>query len=953
MRRIGCVARLWGRGSLRLSSLPVLAVLVAAILLSSNPSSARGASFLDPFYSMKDGGWEGLAMFEASGMPSDGVSEDSDYKYRDYGCGACVISMLVHGAVYAYDPRFPSGGLLPVSPVTVWERSWAEGHARPKQESKDPERPLIPWYGGIGRLFTGWSPDLSDPLTPMVPMAVRIIPITYDEMEKRAKAGQWTAMRVVNPKQKRSHFVVVSGWYKNSEHYPAEPDFECPLIVDPLWAPEESRYWDPKLEYWKLKGEALYVAYSPARGNTYDNYFAVGWSADPDPCYVWQLACPAELLITDDQGRRVGRPGESRPARAEIPGAYYGPPVDLSGAAPSPEVDTPKQAYLPFAEGERATYRLQVIGTGEGNFALSGYDPDSASGAEPMLAGVAHSGQVVGKVEARWDGRRLEQQAVTNFTPEAKAGPDQRLKAFSGQGLFDASGSFDLDGEITSYVWDFGDGIVANGSQVSHCFLDAGIYLVRLTVLDDQGARATDTVLVTVPWAPLPLELRGSTTRTNVSTEGQEASGTIDPTGSAKAVGSIVSADGNRILFQSEANNLVVGDINGVADLFVHDRRTRMTTCVSVRPADAPRSTYLSSADFSGDGRWVVYAAESGSAQVVVLKDTVLGTTTTIGRGVTPSVSFDGRYVAFCDPYVSLQRSPIMLYDATTGAIREVSTSAAGVPANDRCSSPKLSGDGSNLVFVSAATNLTADSALVAGYIGMPPTRAYRKSLVDSSIRQLPGQQPVRVTPPGAPPFAGSWEYPQSSPRGVSFDCSRVFYNMYTPFPVQGTGGKSWLGVWDASTDTTVDVTVGSNGILPDAALVGSGMSADGQFVTFTSTATNILAPYMASAPTHVYRRDIASKETTRISVSAEGLMRGESAGGGSMSADGSVVGFFSDAPNLVPRDTNGVGDSFVRDLGFKRRSGSASRVSSGLLSLTEDAKEETCRGTRSPARLR
>lgn len=54
---------------------------------------------------------------------------------------------------------------------------------------------------------------------------------------------------------------------------------------------------------------------------------------------------------------------------------------------------------------------------------------------------------------------------------------------------FDASESSDLDGEIVSYLWDFGDGASAEGMQVEHVFPQQQTeYLVTLTIIDDDGA---------------------------------------------------------------------------------------------------------------------------------------------------------------------------------------------------------------------------------------------------------------------------------------------------------------------------------------------------------------------------------------------------------------------------------------------------------------------------------
>ena len=63
---------------------------------------------------------------------------------------------------------------------------------------------------------------------------------------------------------------------------------------------------------------------------------------------------------------------------------------------------------------------------------------------------------------------------------------------------FNASDSYDSDGYIVSYFWDFGDGANATGVVVSHAYADNGTYTVELTVPDDDGATASVTAVKTV-----------------------------------------------------------------------------------------------------------------------------------------------------------------------------------------------------------------------------------------------------------------------------------------------------------------------------------------------------------------------------------------------------------------------------------------------------------------------
>jgi PKD repeat protein len=58
--------------------------------------------------------------------------------------------------------------------------------------------------------------------------------------------------------------------------------------------------------------------------------------------------------------------------------------------------------------------------------------------------------------------------------------------------------SYDLDGNITTWSWTFGDGSMGSGSTVKHTYTTNGTYQVTLTVTDDQGAADTETTTCTI-----------------------------------------------------------------------------------------------------------------------------------------------------------------------------------------------------------------------------------------------------------------------------------------------------------------------------------------------------------------------------------------------------------------------------------------------------------------------
>ncbi|MGZ4618639.1 MAG: TolB family protein, partial [Frankiaceae bacterium] len=99
-------------------------------------------------------------------------------------------------------------------------------------------------------------------------------------------------------------------------------------------------------------------------------------------------------------------------------------------------------------------------------------------------------------------------------------------------------------------------------------------------------------------------------------------------------------------------------------------------------------------------------------------------------------------------------------------------------------------------------------------------------------------------------------------------------------------------------------------------------VSADGRYVVFTSDAANLVPGDTNDTP-DVFVRDRRAGTTTRVSVSNTGAQgNGYSYNAPAVSADGRYVAFVSDAANLVPGDTNGASDVFVRD----RRAGTTTR---------------------------
>jgi Tol biopolymer transport system component len=93
----------------------------------------------------------------------------------------------------------------------------------------------------------------------------------------------------------------------------------------------------------------------------------------------------------------------------------------------------------------------------------------------------------------------------------------------------------------------------------------------------------------------------------------------------------------------------------------------------------------------------------------------------------------------------------------------------------------------------------------------------------------------------------------------------------------------------------------------------GNSISADGRYVAVYSAASN-LVPGDTNGTYDIFVRDRQSGTTERVSIDSAGAQGNGDGADASISADGRYVAFFDNATNLVPGDTNGYPDIFVRD---------------------------------------
>jgi hypothetical protein len=215
----------------------------------------------------------------------------------------------------------------------------------------------------------------------------------------------------------------------------------------------------------------------------------------------------------------------------------------------------------------------------------------------------------------------------------------------------------------------------------------------------------------------------GVTTRVSVDSNGVQANN-----GSAN---SYIAADGRYIVFESDATNLVPGDTNGIADIFLHDMQTGVTTRVSVDSNGMEANNYSSLPSISADGRYISFysyasnlvSGDTNQTLDIFLHDMQTGSTTRMSvdsNGAeangssysSSSISADSRYVAFGCSATNLVPgdtngvNDIFVHDTQTGVTTRVSVDSNGVQANDGSFFPSISADGRYIAFASGATNL-------------------------------------------------------------------------------------------------------------------------------------------------------------------------------------------------------------------------------------------------------
>jgi Tol biopolymer transport system component len=362
--------------------------------------------------------------------------------------------------------------------------------------------------------------------------------------------------------------------------------------------------------------------------------------------------------------------------------------------------------------------------------------------------------------------------------------------------------------------------------------------------------------------------------------------------GNGHSQAAFVSGDGRYVAFVSAATNLVPGkDTNDASDVFVHDRLTRRTERVSV----------------SSSGK---QAREEPPTDWGV--STVAGTTTN-EEMMYPSMSWDGRYVAFQSRAANLVAPDrnhtwdVFVHDRVTRVTERVSVSSSGrergpdthpVKApNEAWMTPSISGNGRFVSFRTSAANLVEgdDNLAVDTFVHDRLTHATQRIMGSSEQLHLTDDDEPRYT-----------QNELHARQALSFDGRYVAFSASPRTPPAG-GPEANVFVHDRLTGRTIQVNVSSAGAKPEDRSIGRGaaLSSDGRYVAFHSNASN-LVQRDDNGITDVFVRDQWTRTTVRLTSAAGQASEtgrlicqgpvGSTCGSSwpSISADGRVVAFES-----------------------------------------------------------
>lgn len=370
-----------------------------------------------------------------------------------------------------------------------------------------------------------------------------------------------------------------------------------------------------------------------------------------------------------------------------------------------------------------------------------------------------------------------------------------------------------------------------------------------------------------------------------------------------------VSGSGLVSAFQSQASNLIANDRNGLTDIFV---RAPAGLVRANRRGDGTESRAAASAvALSTTGRFVAFLSfddllNPGGPPLrgPFVQDLQLGTLSQprdlAGGRITAtaiSLSGNGRYLFFvsADNDIVLadsnNASDVFRFDSLTNTTILVSVTATGVIGNAASSAPSSDDTGNLVAFASSASNFVAGDTAIS----------------DVFVKNVTTGAVVRASQTAAGVGGtGSSSDPSMAANGnfVVFDSNATNLDGVSP-DINAVTDVYWYVLSSMAIERASFSAV--SGPNANSASRDASVSANGRFVWFTSTATNLVAP-APSGKSQIFRRDMASNAVIMVSGGVEEAFSPQSSDDGQRAC-------FQTIRALEAADTNRLVDIYLTDV--------------------------------------
>jgi Tol biopolymer transport system component len=231
---------------------------------------------------------------------------------------------------------------------------------------------------------------------------------------------------------------------------------------------------------------------------------------------------------------------------------------------------------------------------------------------------------------------------------------------------------------------------------------------------------------------------------------------------------------------------------------------------------------------------------------------------------------------------------------------QRISVSSADVQADSSSFASAPSGNGKLIAFDSAATNLVANDTNVTQDVFVRNKKAGKTSIV--SIRSNGAQA---NGPSSTPDISESGRYV-------------VFQSNATNLVANDGNGVTDIFIRDRNKDKTKRVSTRSNGGEANGPSLQPSISADGRYLAFASSASNLVSGD-SNGQFDVFVKNLKNGKVTRVSERSNGTQGNGTSSDPSISPDGRHVVFTAAATNLVPDDSNGAADVFFHTRSSKK----------------------------------